>query len=188
MSDQVIKNYCTIENCFAFKLPPRTGAGQYSAKQWGDHVWQGTCKMVAKGDKGLIILEDADGMFAKSPVEIDTILEGVVDSSRYFVLKAIVSGGKKAYIGIGFGDRSNAFDLKSAIQRFQTILKAEKEAKTSKNEPVVDLSLAQGQEIKINLTNKIKKTSRPGEKKSKKVGKKKSKGKKESVPEDWVTF
>eukprot|EP00954_Amorphochlora_amoebiformis_P001323 101333-Amorphochlora_amoeboformis.AAC.2 len=34
-----------------------------------------------------------EGMFAKSPVEIDTILEGVVDSSRYFVLKAIVSGG-----------------------------------------------------------------------------------------------
>jgi adaptin ear-binding coat-associated protein 1/2 len=68
-------------------------------------------------------LPNEEGTFAQSPIGVDTELEGVSDSTRYFVLKVIGGGGRKAYIGIGFGDRNDAFDLKSGIQRFQSIVK-----------------------------------------------------------------
>eukprot|EP00467_Chlorarachnion_reptans_P024677 CAMPEP_0114511130 /NCGR_PEP_ID=MMETSP0109-20121206/14184_1 /TAXON_ID=29199 /ORGANISM="Chlorarachnion reptans, Strain CCCM449" /LENGTH=148 /DNA_ID=CAMNT_0001690539 /DNA_START=418 /DNA_END=864 /DNA_ORIENTATION=+ len=148
--------------------------------------------MVAKGPKGLILLEnEKGGYFAKSPVEADTVLEGVVDSSRYFVLKVVGEGGRHAFVGVGFSQRSHAFDLKSAIQRFQNILKAENDAKSGGGSliPDQDFSLGQGEEIKINLgKDKLKS---PTEKKKK--GSKKKRTKKKSsgggvVPDDWVTF
>eukprot|EP00466_Bigelowiella_natans_P008098 jgi/Bigna1/87959/estExt_fgenesh1_pg.C_260094 len=192
MTTEVLKTYASIDKCFAFKLPPRTGAGQYSAKSWGEPVWEGMCKMVGKGGKGLILLENGNGgYFAKSPVAIDTTLEGVADSSRYFVLKVVGDGGRHAYVGIGFGDRAHAFDLKSGIQRFQSILKAETDAKSGKGDiiPDTDFSLGQGEQIKINLTKD--KLKSPSEKKKKGSKKKKSSSKSKKagdVPSDWVTF
>lgn len=38
-------------------------------------------------------------------------MEPVLDSSRYFVLRVDGDGGKRAYIGMGFQERGDAFDF-----------------------------------------------------------------------------
>ena len=43
------------------------------------------------------------------------VIEPVLDSSRYFVMR-IEKDRKKAYIGVGFQERSEALDFKIALQ------------------------------------------------------------------------
>ena len=61
--------------------------------------------------------------------------------------------GKHAFIGMGFTDRSHAFDFNAAIQDFRRELNAEKEAaaKPKDEGPKLDLTLKEGQTIKVKI-------------------------------------
>eukprot|EP01044_Picomonas_judraskeda_P012115 COSAG03_NODE_1710_length_3619_cov_3.793750_3_plen_115_part_00 len=60
--------------------------------------------------------------------------------------------GKHAFIGMGFTDRSHAFDFNAAIQDFRRELNAEQEALKPKVEgPKLDLTLKEGQTIKVKI-------------------------------------
>ena len=70
--------------------------------------------------KDRLKLEDKGSgeLFAACPVDAypGPAVEAVTDSSRYFVIRIMDDGGRSAFIGIGFSDRSDSFDLNVALQ------------------------------------------------------------------------
>ena len=122
--------------------------------------WTGRMRLVTKGPECILKLEDkvTGELFAKCPVDQypGIAVEAVSDSSRYFVLRIQDDSGRAAFIGMGFTDRSDSFDLNVALQdHFKWLNKSkelEKEGdpgETSK--PKLDLSFKDGQTIKINV-------------------------------------
>jgi adaptin ear-binding coat-associated protein 1/2 len=66
----------------------------------------------------------AAGLFAACPVYVNhpkmgTTVESVVDSSRYFVLRLDDGKGNRAFVGLGFSNREEAFDFKVAMQEHE---------------------------------------------------------------------
>jgi len=151
----------------------------FRAADWNlsEPEWTGRMKLVSKGNDCTIKLEDKNSgeLFAKCPIEQypGIAIESVADSSRYFVLRLqddngvfckyhfddkveifeIFFLGRSAFIGIGFTDRSDSFDLNVALQdhfkRLQTDQAIEKEKEEPKQQ--LDLSFKEGETIKINM-------------------------------------
>ncbi|KAI8351219.1 adaptin ear-binding coat-associated protein 1 [Choanephora cucurbitarum] len=152
-----------IRECYVYKIPPRTAARGYRAAEWGDlataHLWKGRLRVIAKGNKCEIRMEDnsTGETFAVCPYDPQSnSVEAVLDSSRYFVLK-IESEGRHAFIGMGFQERSDAFDFNVTLQDFVKQLRAEKDAAERANHvdttPKKDYSLKEGQTINITIGN-----------------------------------
>lgn len=131
----------------------------HSAADWNlqEPSWTGRMRLVSQGDAVCVKLEDKETgqLFAKCPIETypGIAVEPVTDSSRYFVLRIQDDNGRSAFIGIGFLDRSDSFDLNVALQDHFKWLKnrdqIEKEKETPKQE--LDLRFKEGETIKINM-------------------------------------
>ncbi|KAN0064425.1 hypothetical protein ACQY0O_002800 [Thecaphora frezii] len=112
--------------CFVYRVPPRTSSAGYKAAEWGEmeaFLWKGRLRILESANTCQIRLEDAQTgeLFALCPYDVTgTSVEPVLDSSRYFVLRVesdAPNGTKrKAYIGMGFQDRSDSFDFNVALQ------------------------------------------------------------------------
>ncbi|XP_069040191.1 adaptin ear-binding coat-associated protein 2 isoform X2 [Lepisosteus oculatus] len=118
-------------------------------------------RITSKGKMAYIRLEDKNSgeLFAQAPVEQypGIAVEGVADSSRYFVVRIEDGSGRHAFIGIGFADRGDSFDFNVALQdHFKWVRKegelAREEASQS-SVPKLDLGFKEGQTIKINIGN-----------------------------------
>ena len=149
--------------CFVYKIPPRSSTAGYRAAEWGDmeaFLWKGRLRIIEKGQKCFIRLEDGNSgeLFALCPYDISgQSVESVLDSSRYFVLRVesedakqqsneinTTTKKKRAFIGMGFQDRSESFDFNVALQDWTKRAKAAKEAKekpqssTSGNDDLIE--------------------------------------------------
>ncbi|KAI5105957.1 adaptin ear-binding coat-associated protein 1, partial [Silurus meridionalis] len=107
-------------------------------------------------------------LFAQAPVEQypGIAIETVSDSSRYFVLRIQDDSGRSAFIGIGFGDRGDAFDFNVALQDHFKWVKQDnefsKQAQTPDLGPKLDLGFKEGQTITLNIgQSKKRDKSRP---------------------------
>ncbi|XP_055593460.1 NECAP-like protein CG9132 [Uranotaenia lowii] len=162
------------QEVFVYKIPPRQSNRGYRAADWNlsEPTWTGRLRMVSKGKTLALKLEDKNSgaLFANCPIESypGVAIESVSDSSRYFVLRIQDDNGRNAFIGLGFGDRSDSFDLNVALQDHFKWVKNEEQIEKEKEEPKqqLDLSFKEGETIKINM--KITKkdgseaASRPG--------------------------
>ncbi|EST08111.1 Adaptin ear-binding coat-associated protein 1 NECAP-1 [Kalmanozyma brasiliensis GHG001] len=167
--------------CFVYRVPPRSSTAGYKAAEWGDmeaFLWKGRLRIMENSgsDTCSIRLEDGDSgeLFAACPYDVKgTSVEPVLDSSRYFVLRVESDGPdgrkKKAYIGMGFQDRSDSFDFNVALQDWTKRQKAaaNRAADSSGNDdgslidegpsphlpagPKQDFSLKEGQTFAIKL-------------------------------------
>ncbi|SGZ05970.1 BQ5605_C031g10905 [Microbotryum silenes-dioicae] len=114
-----------------YRIPPRTSTEGYRAANWGDMgapLWRGRLRVVEKGSGTpttcAVRLEDADSgeLFAVCPYKPTKTntnggVEAVLDSSRYFVLTIVdQDSGTRAFLGMGFPERSESFDFNVALQ------------------------------------------------------------------------
>jgi len=153
---------------FVYKIPPRQSAKGFRAADWNLSTpdWTGRMRVMEKAKKVKLKLEDrgSNELFAACPVEQypGPAIEAVTDSSRYFVIKIVDDGGRSAFIGIGFSDRADSFDLNVTLQDY--FKGVTREAEISKEEvspskPQLDLAFKAGQTIKVNIN--IPKSDKP---------------------------
>ena len=94
-----------------------------------------------------------DAVFAQCPVGPGAV-EPVIDSSRYFVVRIVdEQQGRKAFLGMGFQERSEAFDFTVSMQDFER-RKMERKERESRPEEKIDMSayeLKPGQTITLNI-------------------------------------
>lgn len=163
---------CVKNEVFVYKIPARSSNRGYRAADWtlDKPDWTGRLKIIAKGKDVHLRLEDKNSgdLFARCPVDAypGIAVEQVVDSSRYFVLRITDEGGRAAFIGMGFSDRGDSFDLLVAMQdHFKWVRREEaQDAQGSSTGaevnagPKLDLGFKEGQTIKLNIS-----TRRPGD-------------------------
>uniref|UniRef100_A0A8C9Q3K8 NECAP endocytosis associated 2 n=1 Tax=Spermophilus dauricus TaxID=99837 RepID=A0A8C9Q3K8_SPEDA len=156
-------------------LPPLRLSGfcPLRASEWqlAQPSWSGRLRITAKGQVAYIKLEDRTSgeLFAQAPVDQfpGTAVESVTDSSRYFVIRIEDGNGtrlakwSRAFIGIGFVDRGDAFDFNVALQDHFKWVKQQcefaKQAQNPDQGPKLDLGFKEGQTIKLNIANIKKK-------------------------------
>ena len=158
-----------------YNIPPLTSSKGYVAASWtADNSKRQiftarlrvleTAIPVTDDDETVktdILLEDPSSgqLFAAAPYTVPMVVEQVLDSSRFFALRVQGDGGRKAILGIGFEERSEAFDFSIALQEVRKTLGREDIGKTGgkrveKNEKVlekIDFSLKDGETITVNI-------------------------------------
>ncbi|EJD02202.1 adaptin ear-binding coat-associated protein 1 NECAP-1 [Fomitiporia mediterranea MF3/22] len=152
-----------------YKIPPLKANEGHRAQDWGDlaaPLWKGRLRIVEKGKIVTLRFEDptTGELFAKTPYDPQKpAVEAVLDSSRYFVVR-LEDEGKKAYIGMGFAERTDSFDFNVSLQdytkRFFASLNppsptTEAEAPKS-TAPKKDYTLKEGQTFSISIPGRNK--------------------------------
>ncbi|KAJ3997290.1 adaptin ear-binding coat-associated protein 1 [Lentinula boryana] len=153
-----------------FKIPPLKTNEGHRAGEWGDlaqPLWKGRLRILEKSSGVSILFEDGTTVFAKADYDpANPCVEAVLDSSRYFVVR-IEDNGRKAYIGMGFIERTDSFDFSVALQDHTKRWRAsqnssepiEGEDKPSPHIPAgpkKDFSLKEGQTFSIAIPGKKK--------------------------------
>lgn len=160
---------------FIYKIPPRQSNRGFRAADWKLDVpdYTARLRLVSKNDNLFIKFEDkiSGELFAQCPIPEypGVALEAVTDSSRYFVVRLQDESGKTAFVGMGFADRGDSFDLNVALQDYFKGLKKDEQASQAPA-PKLDLAFKEGQTIKINLKKKETDNATPSKARSKTGG------------------
>jgi hypothetical protein len=164
-----------------YQIPPATSTKGYQASTWTANnnkllIFTARLRLVEtsippesdNGDEKVtttLLLEDpkSGDLFAAAPYTSERIVEQALDSSRFFAV-TVVGEGRKAVLGMGFEERSEAFDFSIALQDARRVLGFEPKptatagpgargtkSKTQIEEPKRDFSLKEGETISINL-------------------------------------
>lgn len=156
-----------VSECYVYLIPPRKSAASYRADEWDVNkwAWEGALKVYSKGEECIIKLEDktTGELYARAFLRDGEPhpVEAVIDSSRYFVLRIeenIDGRLRHAFIGIGFRERTQAYDFQAALHDHMKYLEKKKTAEDMEQhyqkESSVDYSLKEGETIVLKLKNK----------------------------------
>lgn len=95
-------------------------------------------------------------LFAASPYSSEAVVQQALDSSRFFAVRVVGEGGMKATLGLGFEDRSDAFDFGIALREARKVLGWEKPKASESSDVLRDFSLKEGEKIHIQVGGKGK--------------------------------
>ena len=155
-NDPVVEHVrCVIKDAHVFKLPPRPTSGGWRGADWREEVWQGTVKVVERGQMTLVLLVDrtSGDIFAICPIK-DGAVDRCVDSSRYFVLRIENANGRHMFIGVAFNERNDAFDFNTSLEDSKRERDAaNKPLPTLSDTPARDYKLKEGEKIRVKIKN-----------------------------------
>ena len=124
-------------------------------------------KIISRGRVcSIILIDNENKIFAVCYASEDGAVERTLDSGRYFVLRITNQQGRHAFIGIAFNERNDAFDFNVTLSEFKNEIEREDQANKLTLEsssssaivqPLKDMSLKDGEKIKIKLTSSSKK-------------------------------
>ncbi|XP_010052582.2 uncharacterized protein At1g03900 [Eucalyptus grandis] len=156
-----------VSECYVYLIPPRKSAASYRADEWDVNkwAWEGALKVISKGEECIIKLEDkiTGDLYARAFLRNGEPhpVEAVIDSSRYFVLRIEENIGgrmRHAFIGIGFRERTEAYDFQAALHDHMKYLDKKKTAEEMEQQyqhkSSGDFSLKEGETLKLQLKNK----------------------------------
>ncbi|PHH81318.1 hypothetical protein CDD83_3615 [Cordyceps sp. RAO-2017] len=185
-SDAIQRVLFLAGSVHVYNIPPLASMRGHSASSWtadpARHIFTARLRVVetsssassapgagpdddddaASSLKVDVVLEDpATGqLFAAAPYTSAASVEPVVDSSRFFAVTVRDQAGRKAVLGIGFEERSDAFDLGVALQEARRILgwdaRPQPPGQPSAAKPPAparDYSLKEGETITLSLGN-----------------------------------
>lgn len=155
-----------------YKIPPLSANEGHRANNWGDlacPLWKGRLRIIENSKGAALHLEDTQTgeLFARAEYDpLRPSVEAVLDSSRYFVVR-VEDTDKKAYIGLGFAERTDSFDFNVALQDYTKRHKAALNPITASDEPSPhvpagpkkDYSLKEGQTFSISIPGRAKATT-----------------------------
>lgn len=158
-----------------YGIPPITSTKGFSASSWtsptqptAQQIFTARLRIMETSVEGKIkadiVLEDPStgDLFAAAPYTSTAAVQQANDSSRFFAIRVVGEGGMKATLGIGFEDRSPAFDFGIALGEVRKVLGMDGNATASgpqnskaksNTDPDVkqDFSLKEGQTINIQV-------------------------------------
>jgi hypothetical protein len=159
-----------------YNIPPLTTTKGYTAATWTAdpkrHIFSARLRILetatlngaAETVKTDVLLEDPkDGaLFAAAPYTDPSVVEQVLDSSRFFAVRVVGDGGRKAVLGIGFEQRPEAFDFGVTLQEVGKVLgfDAQKgsrmsgKGKVEESAKKTDYSLKEGETIHVTIGGK----------------------------------
>lgn len=120
----------SISECFLYRVPPLRKTSGHRAEEWGlaKPTMTSRLELVGVGDVleiRILSCGEESKRVAMCPVRcgpgspsVDAVVDPVVDSSRYFVLRCEDEKRRHAYVGIGFSERDVAYDFKATIFDF----------------------------------------------------------------------
>ncbi|KAI9801753.1 MAG: hypothetical protein M1825_003125 [Sarcosagium campestre] len=171
-----------------YQIPPLTSNKGYTASTWTAddnkrQIFTARLRILetaippadsAKDEtvKTDILLEDPSSgdLFAAAPYVSESVVEQVLDSSRFFAIRVQGEGGRRAVLGLGFEERSEAFDFGVSLQEVRKVQGLDKPktasggargskvaAAAAKSPEKMDFSLKDGETITINIGSKSRK-------------------------------
>lgn len=164
-----------------YQIPPLTSTKGFSATSWtapprptAQQIFTARLRIIETSlnsqIKADIVLEDpkTGDLFAAAPYTSPAVLQQALDSSRFFAIRVVGDGGMKATLGMGFEERSEAFDFNISLSECRKSLGMEGTAapaqpgarggnpglKKAAEEPKQDFSLKAGESITVNIGGK----------------------------------
>lgn len=169
-SDAIQRTLFIANGVHVYNIPPLTSTKGYTAATWTTdprrHIFTARLRVIETAFESPsstsqlkvdVILEDAANgqLFAAAPYTSIAAVEPVLDSSRFFALTVRDPQGRRAVLGIGFEERSDAFDLSVALQEARRGLGLEvvrkPVAKKEEDEEKRDYSLKEGETITVSF-------------------------------------
>lgn len=169
MDDDIESILYIAREISVYRIPPLNKNEGYRANDWGDlaqPLWKGRLRILENSKGVTLMFEDSQTgeLFAKTSYDPNRpSIEAVLDSSRYFVVR-VEDEGKKAYIGMGFAERTDSFDFNVALQDYTKRFKAAQNAASETEDqatqvpagPKKDYTLKEGQTFSIAIPGRNK--------------------------------
>ena len=182
-SDAIQRILFLCSKVHIYSIPPLTSNKGYTASTWTENdnarqiftarlrILETAIPPPASAPSGAteklsveLLLEDpATGdLFAGAPYQDKHVVEAAIDSSRFFAIRVVGDGGRKATLGMGFEERSDAIDFGICLQECRKVLgyestpqgvgkAADRSGKREEKVEKRDWSLKEGETIKVDI-------------------------------------